>query len=68
MNGGVTSVDKCRQTIKQYKIAKMKCLQQKTRANQEANKLHKQRKGLWFNNKIIQIVEAYKINETKTLF
>jgi len=44
----------------------MKCLQQKTRANQEANSVCKQKKGLWLNNKIMQIVEAFKRNETKT--
>jgi len=58
--------EECSQTIKQYKIAKMKSLQQKTRANQEAKKVCKQKKGLWFNNKIMQIVEAYKRIETKT--
>jgi hypothetical protein len=53
----------------------MKCLQQKTRANEEyykekrkeANKVRKQTKKLRLNNKIMQIVEANKRNETKFL-
>jgi hypothetical protein len=34
MNGGM----KCRQAIKEKNIARMKCLQQKTRTNQERSK------------------------------
>jgi len=62
-NGGMN----CRQ---EKNIARMKCLQQKTRTNQEhykekrRNKVCKQRKKLWLSNKIIQVNEANKINET----
>jgi hypothetical protein len=57
-------------------IARQRCWQKRTRANQEyysqkrrdANKLCKQKKKIWLNNKINQIEEEHKQNNARKFF
>jgi hypothetical protein len=57
-------------------IARQRCLQKRTRANQEyysqrrrdANKVCKQNKKIWLNNKIKQIQEAHKQSNATIFF
>jgi len=65
-----------RSHLKKKNIARKKCLQKRTRANQEqytqarkeANKICKEKKKQWLNNRLKQIEEAHKQNETRKLF
>jgi hypothetical protein len=56
--------EECRQAITHMTIARTKCLQQNTRANQEHFKEKKRmkyaNKKLWLNYKIMQIGEVNK--------
>jgi len=62
-----------KEAIPKKNIVRKKCLQKRTRANQEqytqarkeANKICKEKKKQWLNNRIKQIEEAHKQNETK---
>ena len=57
-------------------IIRKKCLQKRTTANQEqyiqvrkeANKICKEKKKQWLNNRIKQVEEAHKQNETRNFF
>ncbi|PSN45867.1 hypothetical protein C0J52_19674 [Blattella germanica] len=68
--------EECKQIIKLKNDARMKVLRCKTRTSQEAyvqirnqaNKLCRQKKKKWLNNKIIQIEESRKRNESRKFF
>jgi hypothetical protein len=68
--------DECKEAISKKSIARKKCLQKRTRANQEqylqarkeANEICKEKKKQWLNNRIKQIEEAHKQNETRKFF
>jgi len=65
--------EECRAAVSRKNITRKKCLQKRTRANQEqymqvrkeANKICKEKKKQWLNNRIKQVEEAHKQNETK---
>jgi len=64
-----------KEAISKKNIARKKCLQKRTRAKQEqytqakkeANNICKEKKKQWLNNRLKQIEEAHKQNETKFL-
>ena len=65
--------EECKATISRKNNARRKCLQKRTRANQEqykqarkeANKICKEKKKQWINNRIKQVEEAHKQNDTR---
>jgi hypothetical protein len=65
--------DDCRQAIREKNNATIKVLQSKTRASQEvyrekrkmANKMCRNKKKRWLNDKIVRIEENHKKNETR---
>jgi hypothetical protein len=62
--------------ISRKTITRRKCLQKRTRANQEqyiqatkeANRICKEKKKQWLNNRIKQVEAAHKQNETRKFF
>jgi hypothetical protein len=68
--------DDCRQVIREKNNARIKALQSKTRASQEvyreirkmANKMCRNKKKKWLNDKIMQIEENHKKNEMRKFF
>ena len=68
--------EECRQAILKKNISRKKCLQKITRINQEqysqagkeANKTFKEKKKRLLNNRIKQIGETHKQNETRKFF
>jgi hypothetical protein len=68
--------DECRSVKNEKNIARQICLQKRTRANQEyyshktrdANKVCKQKKKIWLNNKIKQVEEAHKQCNARKFF
>jgi hypothetical protein len=73
MSGGMKTVE--RPSLEKNNTRK-KCLQKRTRGNQEqytqarkeANKISKEKKKQWLNNRIQQVEEAYKQNKTRKFF
>ena len=68
--------EECRSAISRKNITRKKCLQKITRANKEQymqaskedNKICKEKKKQWLNNRIKQVEEAHKQNETRIFF
>ena len=64
--------EECKEAISKKHIARNKCLQKRTRANQEqytqarkeANKICKEKKKEWLNNRIKQMEEAHKMKQS----
>ena len=68
--------EECKAAISRKNNARSKCLQKRTRLNQEqyeqarkeANKICKEKKKQWINNRIKQLEEAHKQNDTRNFF
>jgi len=68
--------DECKEAIKEKNVARGKCLQRRTRATQEeyekkrniATKMCRNKKKQWLNNKIKEIEEAHRKNETRKFY
>jgi hypothetical protein len=68
--------DACRSVMNEQNTARHRCLQKRTRANQEyysqkrrdANRVCKQKKKIWLNNTIKQREEAHKQNNARKFF
>jgi YesN/AraC family two-component response regulator len=68
--------EECKAAISRKNITRRKCLQKRTRANQEqykqarkeANKICKEKKKQWVNNRIKEVEEAHKRNDTRKFF
>ena len=68
--------EECKKAISKKNTARKKCLQKRTRANQEkytqarkeANKICTEKKKQWLNNRLKQIEEAHKQNETRKFY
>ena len=66
----------CKAAISRKNITRRKCLQKRTRANQEqynqarkeANEICREKKKQWINNRIKQVEEAHKQNNTRKFF
>ena len=68
--------EECKAAISRKNITRRKCLQKRTRANQEqykqvrkeANKICKEKRKQWINNRKKQVEEAHKWNDTRKFF
>ena len=68
--------EECKVAISRKNILRKKCLQKRTRATQEqykqarkeADKICKVKKKQWMNNRIKQVEEAHKWNDTRKFF
>jgi len=68
--------EECRAAISRNNITRKKCLQKRTRVNQEqymqvrkeTNKIRKEKKKHWLNNRIKQVEKLHKQNETRKFF
>jgi len=68
--------DECKEAIKEKNITKGKCLQRRTRVTQEeyekkrniATIICRNKKKQWLNNKINEIEEASRKNETRKFY
>jgi L-rhamnose mutarotase len=68
--------EECRAAISRKNNERRICLQKRTRANQEqykqarkeANKICKEKKKQWINNRIKEVKDAHKLNDTRKFF